>query len=100
MDQCPRRELAVEAQLAAGADQVDVRVIDTGPGLAPEVAERLFQPFVTTKAQGMGVGLSICRSIIEGHGGVLTAKAIPGGGTMFSFGLPIAGRRSSETDVP
>jgi two-component system sensor kinase FixL len=71
-------KLAVEAELAAGADQVVVRVIDTDPGLAPEVAERLFQPFVTTKAQGTGVGLSICRSIIEGHGGVLTAKAIPG----------------------
>lgn len=99
MDQCPRRELAVEAELAAGADQVVVRVIDTGSGLAPEVAERLFQPFVTTKAHGMGVGLSICRSIVEGHGGVLRAKAIPGGGTMFSFGLPVAGRRSNETDV-
>ncbi len=99
MEQCPRRELVVEAELAAGADQVVVRVIDTGPGLAPEVAERLFQPFVTTKAQGMGVGLSICRSIIEGHGGVLIARPNAGGGTLFSFSLPIAGRRSSEPDV-
>jgi two-component system sensor kinase FixL len=88
MEACARRELTLEA--AMGEDRVVVRVRDTGPGLAPEVAARLFQPFVTTKSQGMGVGLSICRSIIEGHGGKLTAAANPEGGVTFSFTLPLA----------
>jgi two-component system sensor kinase FixL len=90
MEQGPRRELTLEAALTAEDGPVIVRVVDTGPGLAPDVAERLFQPFVTTKPQGMGVGLSICRSIIEGHGGTLRAEPNPGGGTIFSFTLPSA----------
>lgn len=91
MEQSPRRELTLEAALAAEGGAVVVRIVDTGPGLAPDVANRLFQPFVTTKPQGMGVGLSICRSIVEGHGGTLVAEANPGGGTVFSFTLPLAG---------
>ncbi len=90
MEQSPRRELTLEAALAAAGGPVVVRIVDTGPGLAPDVANRLFQPFVTTKPQGMGVGLSICRSIVEGHGGTLVAEANPGGGTVFSFTLPLA----------
>ena len=90
MEASPRRELAIEAGPAARAGRVSVRVIDSGPGLAPEVAARLFKPFVTTKAQGMGIGLSICRSIVEGHGGELAAQPNPGGGTVFSFDLPVA----------
>jgi two-component system sensor kinase FixL len=66
---------------------VEVSVADTGPGIAPEIAERLFQPFVTTKRQGMGVGLSISRTIIEAHGGRLWAETIPGGGTVFRLTL-------------
>ncbi|HEX9330119.1 MAG TPA: PAS domain S-box protein [Reyranella sp.] len=90
MEQSPRRELTLEVALAAEGGPVVVRIVDTGPGLAPDVANRLFQPFVTTKPQGMGVGLSICRSIVEGHGGTLVAEANPGGGTVFSFTLPLA----------
>lgn len=90
MEQGPRRELTLEAALAAENGPVVVRIADTGPGLAPDVAKRLFQPFVTTKPQGMGVGLSICRSIVEGHGGTLRAEPNPGGGTIFSFTLPLA----------
>jgi two-component system sensor kinase FixL len=67
-----------------------VSVADTGPGIAPEVLERLFQPFMTTKPQGMGVGLSISRSIIEAHGGRIWAEANPGGGALFHFTLPPA----------
>jgi two-component system sensor kinase FixL len=96
MEQSPRRELTVTAGPAADARYIVVRIVDTGPGLAPAVAERLFQPFVTTKAQGMGVGLSICRSIVAGHGGELIARPNPEGGTIFSFTLPRADRDHSQ----
>ena len=73
---------------AVGNDaMVEIGVIDTGPGLAPEVSAQLFQPFVTTKKQGMGVGLSICRTIVESHGGHIWAESMPGGGTAFRFTL-------------
>ncbi len=55
-----------------------IAVADTGPGIAPEVAAQLFQPFVTTKRQGMGVGLSISRTIVEAHGGQIWADAESG----------------------
>jgi two-component system sensor kinase FixL len=97
MEQSPRRELTVTAELTGDARQIIVRIVDTGPGLAPTVAEKLFQPFVTTKAHGMGVGLSICRSIVAGHGGELVAQANPEGGTIFSFTLPLAERDSAST---
>jgi two-component system, sensor histidine kinase and response regulator len=83
----PRRDIVISA-FAADGDMIEVRVADTGPGLAPKVRERLFQPFTTTKAHGMGVGLSICRSIIEAHGGKLWATDNPGGGTLFCFTVP------------
>ncbi len=70
---------------------VEVEVEDNGPGLAPEVADRLFQPFVTTKSTGMGVGLSICRTIIEAHDGRIGAYRNDAGGTTFWFTLPGSG---------
>jgi two-component system sensor histidine kinase DctS len=72
---------------ARSEDQVSVSVIDNGHGIAPEVAERLFSPFFSTKAEGMGMGLSICRTAIEFHGGTLTHADNPGGGTVFTFTL-------------
>ena len=87
------RDLVVSAA-PAGPDMVEVAVSDSGPGLAPEVARRLFQSFVSTKPDGMGVGLSICRSIVEAHGGRLRAEPNPGGGAVFRFTLPAA--RSPE----
>jgi two-component system sensor kinase FixL len=89
MDGGERKELTVAA---APGDRgvIEVSVTDTGPGIAPEIAERLFQPFVTTKRNGMGVGLSICRSIVEAHGGTLIAEPNPTGGTIFRFTLPAA----------
>ena len=60
---------------------------DTGPGIAPEIVAQLFQPFVTTKTDGMGVGLSICRTIVESHGGKISADSAPGRGTTFRFTL-------------
>ena len=71
-----------------GADAVVVTLRDTGPGIAPANLDRLFEPFYTTKADGMGMGLAICRSIIEGHGGRLTAGANRPRGAVFSFTLP------------
>lgn len=85
-----RPELCVSTAMAC-ATQVEVLVSDRGPGIAAEVADRLFEPFVSTKRDGMGMGLSICRSIIEEHGGRLETAARPGGGTMFRFVLPVHG---------
>ncbi|HQT55012.1 MAG: PAS domain S-box protein [Phenylobacterium sp.] len=86
MQDSPRRALTISSALAED-NSVIVKVIDTGPGIAPEVASRLFQPFVTSKSTGMGVGLSISRTIIEAHGGRIWAESAPGGGTVFSFTL-------------
>lgn len=91
------RALDIEtvASLDAG-DLIKVSVSDTGTGLAPEVAANLFQPFVTTKRKGMGLGLSICRTIIEAHGGKIWVEGRPGGGTVFSFTLRSATIEESE----
>jgi two-component system sensor kinase FixL len=88
MEQSPSRELSVRAGMAE--EMVFVCVADTGTGVTPDVAARLFQPFITTKAEGMGIGLSVCRTIIEAHGGRLWMEPNPGGGSQFSFTLPVA----------
>jgi two-component system sensor kinase FixL len=87
MEDSPRKELFVGARPVAD-DMIEVFVSDTGHGISPQAAEQLFQPFMTTKAQGMGIGLSISRTIIEAHGGRIWAEANPGGGTVFRFTLP------------
>jgi two-component system sensor kinase FixL len=87
MEDSPRRELTIASQRLDGGS-VQVSVTDTGSGINDEFRERLFQPFMTTKAEGMGVGLSISRSIIEAHGGRIWADANPKGGTVFHFTLP------------
>jgi C4-dicarboxylate-specific signal transduction histidine kinase len=83
-----RRELRIGGALCG--DMIEAFVADTGPGVSDEVAERLFQPFVTGKADGMGVGLSISRSIIESHGGLIWAERNADGGATFRFTLPLA----------
>jgi two-component system sensor kinase FixL len=72
-------------------DYVTVTVEDTGPGISESVVAELFQPFVTSKSAGLGIGLSICRTIVESHGGRIWFEARPGGGTAFHFTLPSAG---------
>jgi two-component system, LuxR family, sensor kinase FixL len=86
MQGCPRKELVVETVLL-DQGMVEVRVADTGSGLAEEIVPRLFQPFVTTKREGMGVGLSISKRIVEAHGGEMWAEPNSGGGTLFHFTL-------------
>jgi two-component system sensor kinase FixL len=86
-----RRGLVLSAVPAAN-DMVRVSVADTGSGLASEMVSQLFQPFVTTKQQGMGVGLSISRTIVEAHGGQIWAESNPGGGTIFHFTLRSVGK--------
>jgi two-component system sensor kinase FixL len=80
------RELTVTTGAASG--KVEIAVADTGPGIAPEIAARLFQPFVTSKAVGLGLGLSICRELVEAHDGQLTPLPRTAGGTTFTISLP------------
>lgn len=82
----PRRELVVSTAPAADG-MVAVTVADTGVGISSDVASKLFQPFVTTKPRGIGIGLSISRTIVESHGGQITATPNPKGGTIFRFTL-------------
>ncbi len=85
----PNRSLVVSTSKTD--DWVEISVADNGPGLAETVQARLFQPFVTTKPDGLGVGLSICRTIVEAHGGRLSAVSEVGKGTVFRFTVPAAG---------
>lgn len=78
-------------------DAMKISIGDSGPGISYEVSLRLFQPFVTTKRHGMGLGLSICRSIVEAHGGRLWHEDQPSRGTIFHFTVPVAVR---DADVP
>jgi two-component system, LuxR family, sensor kinase FixL len=87
MHDSPRRHLTIRTE--AEEDAIEVGVSDTGPGLSEEVAARLFQPFVTTKEKGMGIGLSICQSIIEAHNGRIWATSNQDGGVEFRFRLPV-----------
>jgi len=95
MHGCERKELLVTTS-APDREKVVVSVGDTGSGLSEEIAERLFQPFVTTKPAGMGVGLSISKRIIEAHGGEMWAEPNPGGGTVFRFTLQSATEASAS----
>jgi two-component system sensor kinase FixL len=90
MQETAVRQLLVQTR-KLDEETVEISVVDTGPGIAPDIAEQLFQPFVTTKRHGMGVGLSISRTIIEAHGGRLWAEPNPGGGTAFRLTLRTIG---------
>lgn len=87
MQDAPMRELLIMTETTPGEEMITISISDSGTGIAPEILSDLFQPFVTTKKNGMGVGLSICRTIVESHGGKIWAKSQPGGGTRFAFTL-------------
>jgi signal transduction histidine kinase len=94
MNGLDRRELKFVA-VRQDATLVRVSVADTGPGLPDTVAKQLFKPFVSTKPNGMGVGLSICRAILLDHGGKIWVEPNPGGGTVFHFTMPVAASEST-----
>ncbi|RTL47598.1 MAG: PAS domain S-box protein [Rhodocyclaceae bacterium] len=85
-DTSPRR---VDIRAAREDDQIHIRILDSGQGIASELVHRLFEPFHTTKSEGMGMGLKICRSVVEGHKGRLWHEAAPSGGSIFHVLLPI-----------
>jgi two-component system sensor kinase FixL len=87
MEGMKRRKLTLATMI--DGEQVRISIADTGCGVSPEVSDRLFQPFVTTKSEGMGVGLSISRTIVEGHGGMLWFENNADAGTTFHLTLPI-----------
>jgi PAS domain S-box-containing protein len=94
-------ELRVVPKVEDGQSAVEFSVTDTGQGLAPEVMERLFEAFFSTKAEGMGIGLNLCRSIVESHHGRMNARNIYNGqevvGCCFCFWIPVTD--SPKTDV-
>ena len=94
MADSPRRELSVVTRPAPD-DMIEVVVADSGPGIDPDIAGQLFQPFITTKSEGMGVGLSISRTIVEAHSGRIWVETTPGEGAAFHFTL----RRVREEDL-
>ncbi|MCC6982339.1 MAG: PAS domain S-box protein [Bauldia sp.] len=97
METAERKELIISSRRVED-DMVEISVSDTGSGIDPAVAEKLFQPFITTKSQGMGVGLSISRNIIESHQGRIWTEPNPGGGAVFGFTLQLA-TSEAESDV-
>ena len=86
----PRGERMVTVRTLIGGGMGEVVVEDNGPGIPPEIHGRLFESFFTTKQDGLGMGLSICRSIVESLGGKITAENRPGGGAVFRVSLPLA----------
>ncbi len=87
-----KRQLRVSSR-SSPPDSVLIAVADSGPGLAPQDVNRIFDPFFTTKSQGMGMGLSICRSLVEAHNGRLSARSGPERGSVFEITLPVADMR-------
>jgi two-component system sensor histidine kinase DctS len=89
---CAERVLLVQVRRAASNPEhqwVEFSVTDVGGGISADVAAQLFTPFFTTKSEGMGLGLSLCRTVIEQHGGHLEFDAHPPHGTVFRFTLPV-----------
>jgi C4-dicarboxylate-specific signal transduction histidine kinase len=89
MEDLPPRRACIELAAARVEHGVRVTVSDTGPGIPPDQLDQIFAPFFTTRPDGLGLGLNICRTIVEAHGGFMTVENRAGGGAAFSFTLPI-----------
>ena len=87
-----QRRLAITTARAEGSAELSVS--DTGPGVPPDKLKEIFDPFFSTKKEGMGMGLSTARSIVEAHGGGIWAENRPGGGAVFRMRLPLAPERT------
>jgi len=96
MAESPRREVLLSAA-ALDRNWVEITVHDSGPGIAREIADRLFTAFTTSKTNGMGMGLFIAKSIVEAHGGTMRVESSPGEGAAFSFTLPTATEHHDQT---
>jgi len=98
-----------EVRITAGIERANPKdpqllmtIVDDGQGIPPSVGERIFEPFVSTKESGLGLGLSICRRIVEAHGGTLSAANRPTGGAIFTLRFPIRSFLAvqEERDLP
>jgi signal transduction histidine kinase len=88
MAQSERRALTITTNMV-DKNNIEIAVADSGSGMSSDAATHLFEPFFSTKPEGMGLGLSLCRSIIEAHGSRLLCGPNPGGGTIFRFALAV-----------
>jgi len=84
-----RRRVSVTTEVTPDGESVIVRVADSGTGIDAEKLATLFDPFISSKRSGMGLGLAICRSLVEAHQGRISASSIPGSGSTFEFRLPV-----------
>ena len=94
----PGQRLLVVSTTAQGDARIEIR--DRGSGIAPEALTKIFEPFVTTKQDGLGLGLAICRSIVTAHGGHISATNNPEGGTTFAVSLPLTGTTTEAKGIP
>ena len=94
------RRLLVRTGRSSDGSRVEAVFEDSGAGIAADLIDRVFEPFVTTKPDGLGMGLAICRSIVEQHGGQLRAANNPAGGATFSLALPAAPRPPPRPGPP
>lgn len=93
------RRLTIATREITDEKAVEIRVADTGPGIADEIRADLFEPFVTSKPSGMGMGLSVCRRLVEAHGGTIGLEASDGQGTTFALRLPLSANDQANTSA-